>query len=99
LVHFLIWALFNTRPQSILQLRNEYIKKHEAFHKYKLRDDFEVTAIDIQWKLKSISNVFDLICRWVSNQAGEYQIIPAGCRPIKTVFEAHLWDNECYSSL
>ena len=87
------------RPQSILQLRNEYIKKHEAFHKYKLRDDFEVTAIDIQWKLKSISNVFDLICRWVSNLAGEYQIIPAGCRPIKTVFEAHLWNNECYSSL
>jgi hypothetical protein len=27
--------------------------------------------------------------RWVSNLSGEYQIIPAGCRPIKTVFEAH----------
>jgi hypothetical protein len=30
---------------------------------------------------------------WVSNLAGEFQIIAAGCRPIKTVFEAHLWDN------
>jgi hypothetical protein len=35
--------------------------------------------------------------RWVSNLAGEYQIIPAGCRPIKTVFEAHLWDNEFFN--
>jgi hypothetical protein len=29
--------------------------------------------------------------------AGGYQIIPAGCRPIKTVFEAHLWDNEFFN--
>lgn len=34
--------------------------------------------------------------RCVSNLAGGYQIIPAGCRPIKTVFEAHLWDNHLY---
>ena len=34
--------------------------------------------------------------RWVSNLAGEYQIIPAGCRPINTVFEAYLWDNSPY---
>jgi hypothetical protein len=31
--------------------------------------------------------------RWVSNLAGEFQIMATGCRPIKTVFEAHLWDN------
>ena len=34
--------------------------------------------------------------RWVSNLAGGYQIIPAGCWPIKTGFEAHLWDNISY---
>jgi hypothetical protein len=37
--------------------------------------------------------------RWVSNLAGEYQIISAGCRPIKTFFEAHLWDNYPYLNL